>query len=206
MAENEAILKQKHKSGIDFQIRLVDGRELQVVTKRKKSKQSYSIDVLSLQDKSKRIFSIAWKWLIASISFFLIMLLLLKILPGFLGENKNLYLGLILLIGTVGSLTCFIKFLKNTSRQQIFYSRNAHVPLISLNVNNPSQKIFTDFVDAIENRIKKFRSHMDVSEEKQLTGEMKMLRRLCDSGIVSNKEYEIAKAKLFSGFDAGASK
>lgn len=43
---------------------------------------------------------------------------------------------------------------------------------------------------------------MDVAEDKQLTGEMKMLRRLSDDGIISKKDYEKAKTKLFSGFDS----
>lgn len=202
MAEKEVILKQKNKSGLDFEIKLVGGRELQVSNKIKKIKQSYSIDILSLQDKSKKTTFIAWKWLIAGAGFFLIMLLLLKILPAYLGLNKNIYLAGILLTGVTGSLICLVKFLKNTTKKQIFYSRNADVPIITLLVNNPSQEIFTAFVYAVEKRIKKFRSHMDIAEEKQLTGEMKMLRRLCDRGIISKKEYEGAKARLFSGFDS----
>lgn len=200
MADKDIILKQKNKSGLDFQIKLVGGRELQIINKSKKINQAYSIDILSLADKSKKIIFIAWKWLIASISIFFIMLLLLKVLPNYLDANKNLYLGGILLLGIVSSIICFLKFLKNTSRKQIFYSRNALVPIITLSVGNPSKKLFSDFIDAIESRIEKFRSHMDVSNEKQLTGEMKMLRRLCDDGVVTKKDYEGAKEKLFSGF------
>lgn len=204
MAENELELKQSNKSGLDLQIKLVNGRELQISNKNKKSQQAYSVDVLSLDEKSKKIVFIAWKWLLASISIFLVMLLLLKILPNYLDANKNLYLGLILLSGIIGSLVCFMRFWKKTSRKQIFYSRNAHVPIITLRVGNPSKKVFAEFVTAIENRITKFRSHMDLSEEKQLTGEMKMLRRLSDNGIISKKDYENAKTKLFSGFDGKA--
>ena len=43
---------------------------------------------------------------------------------------------------------------------------------------------------------------MNVPEDKQLTGEMKMLRRLSEEGVVSKADYEKAKAKLFSGFDS----
>lgn len=200
MAENEVVLKQQNRFGLDTQIRLVDGRQLQVINKSKKTEQNYSVDILSLKDKSKKIFSIAWKWLIASISFFLIMLLLLKFLPGFLTENKNLYLGIILLIGLLGSIFSFVQFLKNSSRKQIFYSRNADVPIITLCAGKPTKKIFLSFIETIEKRIKQFRNHMDLAVDKQLTGEMKMLRRLSDAGIITKKEYEKAKVKLFSGF------
>ena len=204
MAENEIALKQQDRPGSSIEIKLIDGRQLQVLRKEKKVEQNYSVDILSLQDKSKSIFFIAWKWLILSISFFLVMLLLLKLLPGYLGADKNLYLGIILLAGMIGSLVCFVQFWKKTSKKHIFYSRNAHVPLIVLCAGKPSKNIFFSFVNAIENRIKKFRSHMDIAEEKQLTGEMKMLRRLSDNGVISKKVYEDAKTKLFSGFGNSA--
>lgn len=202
MAENEYVLKQRNVSGCNIQIKLVDGRELQVLSKGKKSEKSYSVDILSLQDESKKVVLIEWKWLLYSIGFFLIMLLLLKVLPSFLNTDKNLYLGIVLATGVIGSLVSFILFLRKSSKKQVFYSRNANVPIVKLASGNPSKTKLSDFVANVEKRIKKFRSHMDIDEEKQLTGEMKMLRRLSDEGIISKKDYENAKTKLFSGFDS----
>jgi len=202
MAENELVLKQRNAPGFELQIKLVDGRELQILNRGKKTEQRYSIDILSLQDKSKKSLTIAWKWLAASIAFFLTMLLLLIVLPDYLSANKNIYLGIVLLVGTVASIVCLLKFWKHTARTQIFYSRNAHVPLIILSVGKPCKKSFASFIAAIENRIKKFRSHMAVDGDKQLTGEIKMLRRLSDEGVISKNEYEKAKSKLLGGFDS----
>lgn len=202
MAENELALKQRNSLGVNIQIKLVDGRELQVANKGKKTNFVYSVDILSLQDKSKKTFCIAWKWLISSISFLLLMLILMKVLPAYLGGNKNLYLSIILLTGLLGGIFCFFQFWKQTSVQQIFYSRNAHVPIIILSVGKPSKKNFSYFINGLEKRIKEFRNHMDVDEDKQLTGEVKMLRRLSDEGVISKRDYENAKSKLFSGFDS----
>lgn len=202
MAENEVILRQRNSLGFDIQIKLLDGRELQVVSKGKKAKQTYSVDILSLQDKSKKMFFIAWKWLFAGVSFFLFTLLMLKVLPPYLSGNKNLYLGIILFAGILGGVLCFFQFWKHTSKKQIFYSRNAHIPIIELKVGKPSKEKFSAFINALEQRIKKFRAHMDLAEDKQLVGEMKMLRRLSDDGVISKKNYEAAKTKLFSGFDS----
>ena len=204
MAENEVTLNQKDRTGTSLQIKLVEGRQLHVYRKENKLEKTYSVDILSLQDKSKNVFSIAWKWLIASISFFLVMLILLKFLPAYLGDDKNLYLGIILLAGIIGSLLCFSRFCMKTSKKHIFYTRNAHVPIIVLSAGKPSKNTFRSFVNAIEKRIKKFRDHMDIAEDKQLTGEMKMLRRLSDNGVITKKVYENAKKKLFSGFSNGA--
>ncbi len=200
MADEMPLIKQSGASGMEIQVRLFDGRELQYAARSGKSKQSYSIDILSLQDKSKNVYMIAWNWLAIAAATFLLMLGLLVILPPVLGENKNLVLGLILLVGTVVSIFSLIRFFKNTSRRCIFYTRKAAVPVISLYANKPSAKALQAFVDKVEQRIKKIRSHLNIDEDKQLTGEMKMLRRLSDSGVISKKDYEAARAVLLSGF------
>jgi len=200
MVETELVIQQRDASGFDVQVKLIDGRELQFLSEGKKSELNYSVDILSLQVKSKKIFFIAWKWLFGSIIFFLLTLLSLKILPDYLAENKNIYLSIALLIGMIGGLFCAIRFWKSTSVKQVFYSRKAHVPIIILSVGKPSKKIFLSFINSVEKRIKQFSSHMDLSKERQLTGEMRMLRRLSDIGFISKKSYEKAKAKLFSGF------
>lgn len=199
MAENELVLNQRDIFGFDFQVKLVDGRQLQVLSKGKKTEQNYSVDILSLKDKSKKIFSIAWKWLLASISFILVMLLCLKFLPAYLGADKNMYLSIILFTGIIGGIICFVRFLKYTSLRQVFYSRKASVPIIVLSAGKPSKKIFRSFIDSVEKRIETFRNHMDLSDEKQITGEIKMLRRLSDSGVISTNLYEKAKVKLLKG-------
>ena len=200
MAENELVLKQRDALGFDIQVKLIGGRELQILSKGKKPELNYSVDILSLQDKSKKTLFIAWKWLFSSIIFFLLMLLLLNILPDYVEENKNIYLSVTLLIGMIGGLFCVIKFWKFTSVKQVFYSRKAHVPIIILSAGKPSKKIFRSFIGSVEERIKQFRSHMDINEEKQLTGEMKMLRRLSDNGFINKKLYEKAKTKLLGSF------
>ena len=43
MAENEFILKQQNSPGFDIQIKLVNGRELQVISNGKKINHAYSI-------------------------------------------------------------------------------------------------------------------------------------------------------------------
>ena len=202
MVSNELVLKQQNSLGIITQVKLIDGRELQVVSKNKKNTQSYSVDILSLQERSKLILIIAWKWLIISAAFILLTLLLLEILPLYLTDNRNLYLGVVLITGLLGSVLSLTLFFKCSTKQQVFFSRNASVPIIKLSKGKPTKEIFSNFIESIENRIKEFQAHMEISEEKQLIGEMKMLRRLSDDGVISKESYELAKEKLFVGFDS----
>jgi len=202
MTENELVLKQHNSLGLGSQIKLLDGRELQVISKNKKKQKSFSVDLLSLQDKSKAVVVIAWKWVAVAISFLLVTLLFMKILPDYLTDNKNLYLGIILFAGLIGCILSFIQFWKYSYRKKIFYSKNAHVPIIELFVGKPSKKIFSEFISEVESQIKSFSKRVKITEEKLLIGEMKMLRRLSDNGIISKKMYEVAKIKLFTGFDS----
>lgn len=203
MAGKEISLTQKDIDGTNVQIKLIEGRELQVVRSGKKLKHHYSIDILSLKDASKKTLSIAWKWLFFTIFILILTMLMVKILPQYIpetsGKNNNVP-NIILMSGLLVTLFCFYKFLKLTGRKQILYSRNANIPIIALVVGKPSKKIFTDFMISLEIRIKQFRKHMNVPMDKQLTGEMKMLRRLADEGIIKKSQYEKAKSKLFSGF------
>lgn len=202
MAENELVIKQRNSLGFGSQIKLLGGRELQVISKNKKTQKSYSVDILSLQDKSKSVLVVAWKWLGIAISFFLFTLLLIKILPDYLIDNKNLYLGTILFAGSLGCILSFFHFWKYSYRKQIFYSKNAHIPIVELCVGKPSKEIFSKFISEVELQIKSFSKRVKITEEKLLIGEMKMLRRLSDNGVISNKMYEVAKTKLFTGFDS----
>ena len=204
MAGKEISLTQKDVDGTNVQIKLIEGRELQVVKTGKKIKHHYSIDILSLKDASKKTLSIAWKWLFFTIIILILTILLVKILPQYIpetiGKNRKHIPGIILMSGLIVTLFCFYKFFRRTGRKQVLYSRNANIPIIALHIGKPSKKAFTDFMISLEIRIKQFRKHMNVPMDKQLTGEMKMLRRLADEGIIKKGQYEKAKSKLFSGF------
>ena len=75
-------------------------------------------------------------------------------------------------------------------------------PIVILSVNKPSKKTFSFFVESVEEHIRMTQEKHKISEEKQLAGEMKMLRRLSGEAIISEKVYESAKNKLFSSFDS----
>lgn len=202
MAENEFSLKQRSPSGLDIDLNLLNGRELQIKTKGKKQNQVYSVDILSLHNESKNILFIAWKWLAISVSFFVSMLLLLKFLPPYLDVNKNMYLAIIMIVGILGGITCLVQFFKKSSNKQIFSSRNANVPIIVLSVNKPNKNNFLSFINTIEKHIINIQENNKLTEEKQLSGEMKMLRRLSAQAIISKNTYESAKNRLFNNFDS----
>ena len=65
-------------------------------------------------------------------------------------------------------------------------------------VGKPTKKEFDIFVKAIDNGIRTHREEMNVEPNKQLTGEIKTLRRLNEIGIISEPDYENSKSVLLS--------
>ena len=207
MSSTELVLQQVTSDDFVVNVQFVNEREIRVIRKNKRGRQkeqAYMIDALSLGEGSKRMMRWGWKWFVTAVVFMLITLLSLKFLPPLLGENKNLSLGLILFAGIFGVIGSLVMFWKKTSRRQVFHTLNGKVPIIELHVGRPSKKEFNEFVKAFETMIEDIRSKFQVDEDKLLTGEMRMLRRLSEEGIISSEQYEKAKKKLFSGFDNSA--
>lgn len=204
MSSTELVLQQVTSDDFILNVQFVNEREVRIIrknTRGRKKEQVYSIDALSLAERSKRMMHWGWKWLATAIVFILITLLSLKFLPPLLGESKNLSLGLILFAGVAGTVGSLIMFWKRTHRRQVFFSLNGKVPIIELHIGRPTKKEYKDFVDAFEKAVKEVRDKFTIEEEKLIAGEMKMLRRLSEEGIIKSVDYERAKKKLFSGFD-----
>ena len=56
------------------------------------------------------------------------------------------------------------------------------------------------FVKLLEQRIENAHNHMNLTKEQQITGEIKMLRRLMEESIIKNTDYEPARARLMKKF------
>ena len=122
------------------------------------------------------------------------MVLCLNFLP--MPGESMLYLASVYAVGLGVAAGCFYKAWKGTSQKQVFHSRGANVPLIELAINNPSKKIFDDFVGKVEELIQSSREGLVISSNNQLAGEMKMLRRLSEDGVLSASVYKKAKDGL----------
>lgn len=194
MAEDVIEINQEWARGIGVQIRLLNGRELRVEKKEKRNNIKYTIDLLALEDVSKQKVIFGWKWFIAGIVSILLMLLCIKFLPV-LGESA-LFSGVVYFLGIGAAVGCFFMAWKGTSRKQIFHTRNASVPIVELAINKPSKSDFSKFIAKVERCIKDSRAGKKISTNNQLAGEMKMLRRLSEDGVVSIPVYKKARSGL----------
>ena len=196
MADDSIEIHQQWAPGYGVKVKLLNGRELHVEKKAKPHRTKYIIDLLALADASQQKTILGWKWFVAGLAALLLMVLCLIFLPML--DESMLYLAAVYVVGLGVSAGCFYTAWRGTSRKQIFHSRNANVPLIELAINNPSKNAFSAFINAVETRIQSSREGLVISTNNQLAGEMKMLRRLSEEGVVSMSVYNKAKAGLLN--------
>ncbi|MFO8024452.1 hypothetical protein [Thiohalophilus sp.] len=194
-------LAQTGQSGRKLKIQLLDNRALRIREKRNKRQRVYSIDLLALDPTSQQRLALCRPWLIGSVLTLFSVLFILWLLPGYLPGKADGYLLLTLVLASLLLTGQLYLFWKYSSRQRIYVSRHAGVPLVKLQVNQPSRTEFEQFVQHLERRIAKLGEDFVLPTQNQLAGELRMLRRLNNSQVIAHTQYEQAKEKLFGRFE-----
>lgn len=187
---------QEEVKGKALSATLVKERELRIENALNRKTIKYSIDVVALKDESQKKVLLGWKWFVAGLVVILVSFLIPTLLSSFFPESLISYL--VYLLGVLAGAGCFYMAWKATSVKHIFYSRNANVPLVELFTGKPSKKEFSDFVNKVEQSVRAIQDKMNLSMKNQLAGEMRMLRRLSEEGVVSPIDYKKAQADLLS--------
>lgn len=194
MAKDILTITQCDVNGADVKIALVDNQELRIERKKAFSTDEYRINVLVLNDKSKRKITFGWKWFIAGLITCLLLIpksIHMLIIP-------SLYIDVAFYAGIILSIYCFFMAWETTRFRQFFYSLSTNVPIVELAVGKPTAKEFEEFVKKTEESIQTYREEMDLDPYKQRKGEIKTLRRLNEMGIISEPDYEDSKSVLLS--------
>jgi len=194
MDKDVLTINQNDVDSTHIKISLVNNQELRVVRKKHFSTEEYRVNILVLNEKSKRIISFGWKWFLAGLITSLLLLpksIHLSLMPG-------LYLEIAFYAGLIISIYCFYMTWETTTLRQLFYSHSTNIPIVELAVDKPSKSEFDAFLKKTEESIKTYREKMNIDPNRQLTGEIKTLRRLNKIGVISNPDYESSKSVLLS--------
>ncbi|TDY02561.1 hypothetical protein [Thiohalophilus thiocyanatoxydans] len=182
-------------------IQLLDDRALRIREKRNKRQREYSIDLLALDPNSQRRFAWCWSWLTGSGLTLSGVLVLFWLLQYYLPGAADGYLLLTLVLGSLLTIGQLYLFWKYSSRQQVFLSRHANIPLLKLQINQPSRNEFEQFVQRLVQRITELDENFELSTQQQLSGELRMLRRLSKNQVITHAQYAQAKEELFGRFE-----
>lgn len=187
--------------GRQQKIQLLDDRALRIREKGNNKQREYSIDLLALNPNSQRKLSLCRPWLIGSGLTLFGVLFLFWWLPHYLPGTADNYLLLTLVLGSLLIMGQLYLFWKYSSRQLVFVSRHASIPLLRLQMNQPSRSEFEQFVQRLEQRIAELDEDFKLSMQQQLSGELRMLRRLSKNRVIAHAQYAQAKEKLFGRFE-----
>jgi hypothetical protein len=195
-AEINSTLRQQHRLGQAREYQIFNNKEIRIVLSGKSNQKSIRVSLLSLGEKSSYHIHFSWGWLLLG-------MLVGAGLAGYFYAKQQFgfYIGsyesLVVILSGVIVLGCAAKFIFAISRKRIFYSRNSHIPLFDIIVNYPSHREYRRFVDLLHAAIAQARQFWQLSLEQQLAGELRTVRRLVAEGILEQRDYELAKDRVF---------
>lgn len=190
-------LSQQHsKKNIKKLFRIYDRKILGVGEIIGKRTRKYLVHLALLDPHPKHSFNIN-KTLFYSFLFFSFLLgltLFLKIHGMKVLPDTYTYAAISLFAGIAFLL--FYIIVKSARRSLIFYSAHGHIPLVEILSKNPDRKHYKEFISEFRKDISRFRKNGRYTGQGILSAELNEHRRLFESGIISGKEYELAKKNI----------
>lgn len=196
-AEINTTLRQQTRLGQAREFQIINNKEIRIILPGKSKQKTTTVSLLALGEKSSYHIHVAWGWIIMA-------LLVVAGLAGYFSAKQQFgfYLGIgeSILVISAGLiiLACGVLFVSALSRKRIFYSRNSHIPLFDIMVNNPSHHEYHQFLNLLNSYIAKTRQFRQLSLQQQMAGELRMIRRLVSEGILEQSDYDRAKGRLFA--------
>lgn len=177
---------------------LYDNKQLSVADYQLKSKRQYWVDLSFLQNKAQLKWHVAWAWFWLWLGFSLLSGIAAAIaMHPMFGVSMGHAAAAALVLACVGVLSLFALYRKSR-RVLRFFTLHGKLPVLELLYNNPERKVFTQFVEALVNRIQQAHSKQYLSKDESLAAELAQHRQLMQHQIISGEQYEEAKTRLFS--------
>jgi hypothetical protein len=196
-SEVNANLRQQGSYGVQREYQIVNGRNIRIAIGNKARHKIFNVPMLALAEKSKTHLHIAWAWLWLAISGVIAIPLYLYLKA--LLELKTHVLDFVILAGLVmAALIGFSMLILNFSRKRIYFTAYSKVPLFDILIGKPDPQSYKEFLNSFETCMQTTRSEWQLRDEQQIAGEIRMLRRLANEGVITQKVYEEAKDKMFS--------
>lgn len=181
-----------------YLLRIYDNKFLNVNKKLGKATKSFNIHLTFLDPKPLRKLIIQFRYMLYTALFASLAWLVLYLMQLDIELFKSPYMySLVVLPATVGAIL-FVYMIKQSKYVLRFYSHHGRAPVVELLINNPRKPLFKAFVTELTNCIHESKSRNYYNESQILAAELSEHRRLRDENVLTNAEYEKAKANIFS--------
>lgn len=156
----------------------------------------YRLEIATLRPEARRIERPAWFWLATTVLIFVACCFL-----GFTIIAQPETVDLRIASGAIAVLTllagyCTAVFLRKSEQLWVFETRAAHYPLITIPYDRKCSDEATAFVVKLEKAIRATTEQKGYNKDDLFAGEMRMLRRLVKSGVLSSDMYDTAKKNM----------
>lgn len=177
---------------------LFNNHYLQVVTKQGKKLRDVTVDLHMMHATPQREDNNGLQWLLAMVILILLAVgMVAYVIYDFSMDN--------LIVGAIGVVICallsyvFFYLSRSTSYHRAsFKTRFADFPLITIHQIGKDAEGFEAFIEKIHNAVVQTQSKKKYDDEQLKAGEVRMLRRYFDNGVLSEHEYETAKQHIFT--------
>jgi hypothetical protein len=96
------------------------------------------------------------------------------------------------------ALLSFLIMIYKSQNALVFHTLNGHLPILSLAINNPSKQAFRSYAKTLRQCIERIQQQNAHKIKNRLASELAEHRRLKDTNVISQQEYEQAKNRILS--------
>lgn len=165
---------------------------------RPKKQREFRMEVATLDPQMKKVEELAWHWIVAALTtlgaaaYFIYYL----ITSADGDEFRSVVAAILLLLGMSGGFVVATLF--GSERKWVFETRSARYPLVSVPYDRASRQQAEAFAERLQQAIESNTGKKGYSANDLFAGEMRMLRRLAKSGIISQATYDSAKRQMLA--------
>ena len=166
----------------------------QSIKNKHQRKYKYRIDLAYLEPRPFRVRVVPWKWLIASLTLWVLDIVL--VFTGWFETSSVNFLGLFVGI-TVSALMTLLAFFHYSRDTVYFRTQYGKIKLVELMNKNPDNESFRSFINKFVMQINKCKTAKGLNQSKLLANELQELRRLKEETVIPDGSYEKAKQVIF---------
>ena len=185
--------------------RIFDNKYLNVGEKSAKATTSFIIklSLLNARPVHKRIIGFKYFFMGLALFFFAWATYYLIQIRAPYFTSLYMYAAVALLVSAGAILLVYM--VKRTKNILVFYSEHGRIPIVEMLFRNPDKTSFQQFTNELINCIQSSKTENYYTDSQLLAAELSEHRRLRDEGILSSKQYEKAKARIFSSHSDNSS-
>ena len=193
-------LQESKFNGIKCQFRVYDKRIVKIRKMTHKGPRDYLVNLVVLDDRPSigmgiKLKYLVWSAIMGAVCFGVLQLknLDLELLAQYV---KPVHYYVVAGLLSAASILLFITLLRSITFEWQFKSLNGRRPVVRFLMFNPGFGAVRSMLKRISDNIQLTRSNNYMSDEQELAAELQEHRRLRDEGLLSNRDYDKAKARI----------